>query len=166
MPLTNKTIQQIATQVFFPNARGKHVFVWGDVNTSQRSDITKGTVCYVSIERMTDWTYPRVRNGIFQKNCFAFIAFRFAGVDAFTYSEQASLLAHNTLAKKLLRAEGAEILGISGISTEPFMISDTNIVTSRTVRVKLMYTIEIDPKADRLAEAKLGGDIKVETPTR
>lgn len=166
MPLTNKTLQQVISQVFFPKAKGKKVFVWGDVDTSQRSVLDSGTVCYVSIDTMSNFTLPRFDNGVYRKDCQAIVALRFAGVDAFTYAEQAQFLLFNRKAQELFRDEGCEILGATSTSAEPFLFGDNNIATSANVRIKLNYTMVIDPSQSKLNHAIIDGGIKVETPSR
>lgn len=165
--LTQKALQQTITELFFPKEKGKHVFVWGDVDTSQRSkNLTSGTVCYVSIDRIENKGLPRMKGSMYLKDCIAYVSLRFVGVDSFKYAEQASFLVQNRKASKLFRELGAEVLAVTGVSSIPFVLGETNITYCQMVNIRLFYTMSIETDADKLSNAVISGGIKVETPTR
>lgn len=165
--LTPKALQQTITELFFPKEKGKHVFVWGDIDTSQRSkNLTSGTVCYVNIDRIDNKGLPRMKGSVYLKDCTAYVSLRFVGVDSFKLAEQASFMVQNRKASKLFREMGAEILAVTGVSSIPFVMAETNITYCQMVTIRLFYTMAIETDADKLSNAELHGGIKVEEPTR
>ena len=158
--LTMQTIQQAVTDVFFHDDTGKHVYVWGDIDTSQRSQINSGTICYVSPPRYENWTYPRSQGNLFIKQCFTYIDLKFVGADSIQCAEFAHFMVQNTLAKSRFRELGAEILGVSNTMTVPVSWNDNNMTYGQQVTVKLLYTMVVETDAERLRQVDIGGMIR------
>lgn len=167
MPLTNQTLQQTISQIFFPKSKTKRVFLEGDVNTSQKQTMPDGgTVCYVAIESFRNSSLPYFDKGIYRKDGFATVRLKFVGVDSFKYAEQAQFLIYNTKARELFREIGADVMGVISTGIVPLIMSDTNMVSATNVRLKLSYTMKIDTRSSLLKGAELNGTIKVEEPSR